>query len=210
MKDQTTAQNFVPPNVKPANYPEADFLPIYTGMRALLPEWHLIPTTVAANNQADIREVKEVVVDIIKDRVKKLQDTNKRAMGVPASLLLAPAQMTLDPTLQPPGAPVLWASATVIPNPGQLPQNPLVVIILGAPQPQEQQVNRIPPPQVVVALLGNGGPSGTVLPQAVNNAHLVPVAKAQQGKDGASWNVLPQPNQHTSIGTRHPGSTGQC
>jgi len=66
----------------------------------------------------------------------------------------------------------------VIPNPVQLPQNPLVAIILGAPEPQGQQVNLAPPAQVVVAQR-NGGASGSVQPQAVNNLPAAPVAQAQ-------------------------------
>ena len=192
VKDQITERNFVLVNGKPASYRDTDFLPIYTGRRALLPACDLIATAVAANNQADITEVKEALVDLIKDCVKKLQDTKKRANGVLANPYLAPAQVTLNPTLLPPGTPVLSRSATVIPNPGQLPQNPLVAIIRGALYPQVQQVNLAPAPQVVVAPQGNGDASGSVLPQAVNNACAAPVAQAQLGNAGVSGSVLPQ------------------
>jgi len=144
-------------------------------MRALLPACNLIATAVAANNQAHITDFEEAVVDLIKDSVKKLEHTKIRASGVPANPWLALVQVTLEPRLLPPGAPVLWGSAMLIPNPGQVLQNPPVAIIPGAPQPQDQQVNLAPPPQVIVAPQGNGGLSGSVLPQGVNNAgHLSP------------------------------------
>jgi len=52
VQDQMTAWNFVLPNDKPANYPDTDFLPMYTGMRAWLPACYLIATTGAVNNRA--------------------------------------------------------------------------------------------------------------------------------------------------------------
>jgi len=190
MKDQMTARHFVLPNDKPANYNDTDFLPIYTGMKALLPACDLIATAAAAINQAHITDANEAVIDLIKDCVNKLQDTKKRANGFLANQWVAPTQVTLDPMLLPLGAPVLWGLATVIPNLGQLPQNPPVAIIPGAPQPQAQQVNLTPPAQVIVAPQGNGGASGSVLPQAVNNAPPVPVAQAQQGNAGVSGSIL--------------------
>jgi len=192
VKDQMTARNFMLVKDKPASYPDADFLLMYTEMSALLPTCDLIATAVAANNQAYIMNVEERLVDLIKDCGKKLQDTKKRANCVLANPGLALAQVTLDATLLPPGAPVLWGSATLLPNPGQLPQIPPVAIIPGALQPQAQQVNLTPSLQVVVAPHGNGGVSGSVLPQAVNNAPPTPVAQAQLGKAGASRSVLPQ------------------
>ena len=193
MKDQMTAQNIVLSNDNPATYPGVDFLPMYTGMWALLPASDIIANATAANNKAHKTDVEEAVVDVIKDCVKKLQDTKTGANGVLANPGLAPAQETLDPTLLHPGAHVPWGSATVLPNPGHLPQNPPLAIMPGAPQPQAQQVNLAPPPQVVVAPEGNSGASASVLPQAVNNAWLAPVVQAQLGNDGASGNILPQP-----------------
>jgi len=172
VKDQMTARNLVLSNDKPANYPDADFLPIYTGMRALLPACDLIATAGAANNQAYIMDVEEVVVDLIKDCVKKLEDTKRRTNGVLVNPWLVPAQMTLDSTVLPLGAPVLWGSATDIPNLGQLPQSLPVAIIRGAPHPPAQQDNLAPPPHVVGASQGNSGASGSVLSQAVNIAPL--------------------------------------
>jgi len=102
-----TARNFVLPNDKPANYPDLDFLPISTVIRALLLACDLIATAAAANNQAHITVVEETVVDIIKDCVKKLQDPKRRANGVLANPWLAPAHVTSDPTVLPPGVPVL-------------------------------------------------------------------------------------------------------
>jgi len=75
-----TARNFVLVNDKPASYPKADFLPIYTGMRALLPACDLIATAIAVNNQAHITDVEEALIDLIKDCVKKVQDMTKGLM----------------------------------------------------------------------------------------------------------------------------------
>jgi len=96
-----TTRNFVLVNDKPASYPDADFLLIYTGMRALLPARDLITTAVAAYNQVHIMDVEEALVDLIKDCVKKLQDTKTRANGVLVNPWLAPVQVILDPTLLP-------------------------------------------------------------------------------------------------------------
>jgi len=81
----------------------------------------LISTALAANNQAHITDVEEALVALIKDCVTKMQDTRKRANRVLENRWLAPAQVKLDPTLLPLRATVLWGSATVLPNPGQLP-----------------------------------------------------------------------------------------
>jgi len=77
VKDQMTARNFVLVNHKHARYPDRDFRQIYTGLRTLLPACDLIATAVFANNQAHIRDVEDVLVDLIKHCVKKLQDTTK-------------------------------------------------------------------------------------------------------------------------------------
>ena len=157
VKDQMTARNFVLANDKAASYSVVDFLPIYTGMGALLPACDLIATAVAAHNQSHKTDVEEALVDLIKDSVKKVQETKTRANDVLANAWLAPGQVTLEATLLPSAVPLLSGSATVLPNPGQLPQNPPVAIIPGAPQPQAQQVNLAPPPELVGALQGNGG-----------------------------------------------------
>jgi len=107
VKDEMTARNSVLPNDKPANYTEVDFLSIYIGIRALLPAFDLIATAMAANNQAHIMDLEEAVVDLIKDAVKKLEHTKRRASGVLVNPWLAPTQVILDPTLLHPGAPVL-------------------------------------------------------------------------------------------------------
>jgi len=176
VKDQMTARNFVLVNDKGAGHSVADFLPIYTCMGGLLPVCDLIATAVAANNQAHITEVEEVLIDLIKDCVKKLQDTKTRANGILANPWLAPAQVTLDLRLLLPGTSVLWGSATVIPNTGQLAQLPLVAIIPGALQPQVPPVNLAPPPSEILAPQGNGGVSGSLLPQAFTKRprHLSP------------------------------------
>jgi len=164
VKDQMTARNFLLLNDKPASYHDMDFLPIYSGMRVLLPACDHIATGVAENNQEDIIKVEEAFVDLIKNCVKKLEDTKKRANGFLVNLWLVPAQVRMALTLLPAGAPVLWGLATIIPNLGQLPQNPPVAIIPGAPQAPVQIVNLAPPPHVVVAPQGNGSGSGSILP----------------------------------------------
>jgi len=135
VKNQMTARNFLLVNVKPTSHSDVDFLPIYTGMRASLPAGDPIATAVTANNQAHKTDIEEVLIDFIKDWVKKLQDRKKKANCLLVNQGLGPAQVTLDPTFLPPGATDLWGSVMVIPNPGQLPQNPQVAIIPGAPLP---------------------------------------------------------------------------
>ena len=135
-----TAKNFVFPNDKPANSPDAHFLLIYTGIKAFLTAYNLITTAAAANNQAYVMDIEKGVIDQIKDSVKKLQDTKRRANGVLVNQWLALALLILDPTSLALGTPVLWYSAMLLPNPSQLSQNSPVAIIPGAPDPQVQQL----------------------------------------------------------------------
>jgi len=63
VKDQMTARNFVLVNDKPASDPDADFLQMYTGMRAVSPAREVVDTAVAGNNEAHIKVVEEALVD---------------------------------------------------------------------------------------------------------------------------------------------------
>ena len=152
--------NFVLVNNKPKSYPDAKSIQIYMGMRTLLPACNRLVTAVAANDLAGITDIEEALVNLINDCCVKLRNTKNNKNGALPNPGLAPAQVAVNATLLPPGAPVLWGLATVIPNPGQLPQNPPVAIIPAAAPAQLVQVQM---PNV-------GAPGGMVVQPGVNPA----------------------------------------
>jgi len=122
-KDQMIARSFAPAGRTAKDFPDADFLPICTGMRTLCPACDLIVSPVAANDMHDLEEIEEAVVELVKDSCRKLKDTNNKGkMGV-ANPAIPPGQVVVHASLLPPGAPNQWGAATTIGNPGQLPPN---------------------------------------------------------------------------------------
>jgi len=61
-QDQMIARGFAPAGQTAKNFPDADFLPIYTGMRTLRPACNLIVCAVAANDMHRLVEIEEAVV----------------------------------------------------------------------------------------------------------------------------------------------------
>jgi len=49
------------------NFPDADFLPICTGMRTLRPACDLIISAVAANDMHRLEDLEEAVEELVKD-----------------------------------------------------------------------------------------------------------------------------------------------
>jgi len=98
--------------------------PIYTGIRTLCPACDLIFSTVAANNIHRLEDIKEVVVELVKDCCWKLNETNNKGKMVVPNPTIPPELVVLHVSLLPPEAPNQWVAATTIGNPGQLPSNP--------------------------------------------------------------------------------------
>jgi len=122
--DQMIPPDFAPEGQTAKNFPEADFLPIYTGMRTLRPASDLIVSAVAANDMYRVEDIEEAVVELVKDSCRKLNDTNNKGKMVVPNPAIPPGQVVVHASLQPPGAPNQWGAATTIGNPGQLPPNP--------------------------------------------------------------------------------------
>ena len=67
VKDQTIARGYAPGGRKATNFPDANFLPIYTGMRTLRPPCNYIVSVVAANDMQRVENIEEAVVELVKD-----------------------------------------------------------------------------------------------------------------------------------------------
>ena len=88
MKDQMIARGFAPLGRKAPNFPDANFLPIYTGMRTLRPACDYIVSAVAVNNMQRLENIEEAAVELVKDSCPKLNNTNNQGkMRVPIPLI---------------------------------------------------------------------------------------------------------------------------
>jgi len=123
-KDQMIARGFAPAGRTAQDFPDADFLPICTGMRTLRPPCDLMVSVVAANDIHRLEDIEEAVIELVKDSCRKLNDTNNKGKMVVPNPPITPGQVVVHPLLLPPGAPSQWWAATTIGNPGQLPPNP--------------------------------------------------------------------------------------
>jgi len=123
-KDQMIARGFAPGGRRAKNFPDADFLPIWTGMRTLHPACDLIVSAVAANDMHRLEDIEEAVVELVKDNCRKLNDTNNKGKIVVPNPAIPPGQVVVHASLLPPGASNQWGATTTIGNPGQLPPNP--------------------------------------------------------------------------------------
>jgi len=123
-KDQMIARGFAPAGRTAKHFPDADFLPIGTGMRTLRPACELIISAVAANGMHRREDIEEAVVELVKDSCRKLNDTNNKGKMVVPNPAITPGQVVVHASLLPPGASNQWGAATTIENPGQLPPNP--------------------------------------------------------------------------------------
>ena len=62
VKDLMIARGFAPEGLKAANYTDADFLPIYTGMSTLRPASDYIVSAVAPNDMQRFEDIEAAVV----------------------------------------------------------------------------------------------------------------------------------------------------
>ena len=123
-KDQMIASGFAPAGRTARDFPDADFLPICTGIRTLRPACDLIVSAVAANDMHRLEDIEEALVELVKDSCRKLNDTNNKGKMVVPNPAIRPGAVDVHVSLLPPGAPNPWRAATTIGNPGQLPPNP--------------------------------------------------------------------------------------
>jgi len=123
-KDQMIPRGFAPAGRTGKNVPDADFLPICTGMRTLPPACDLIVSAVAANDMHRLEDIEAAVVELVKDSCRKLNDTDNKGKMVVPNPAIPPGQVVGHASLLPPGAPNQWGAATTIGNPGQVPPNP--------------------------------------------------------------------------------------
>jgi len=130
--NQMIARGFVPAGWVGKDFPDADFLPMYTTIRTLGPACDLIVSTVAADYIHRLECNEKALVELVKHRSRKLNNTNNNSkMGVPDPPI-PPRQVVVHPSWLPPGAPNHWGAATTIVHPGQLPPNwPLAHIPAG-------------------------------------------------------------------------------
>jgi len=82
VKDQMIARGFAPAGRTAKGLPDADFLPVYPGMRTLRPACDLILSTVAAKDMHRLEDIEEVVREWVKDSCRKLNDTNNQGKMV--------------------------------------------------------------------------------------------------------------------------------
>ena len=122
-KDQMIAKGFAPAGRTGKDFPDADFLPICTGIRTLRPACDLIVSAVADNDMHRLEDIKEGVVELVKDSCRKLNDTNTKGKMVVPNPTIPPGQVVVHAWFLPPGAPNQRGAATTMGNPGQLPPN---------------------------------------------------------------------------------------
>jgi len=186
-KDQMIARGFAPAGQTAKSFPDADFLPIYTGMRTLRPACNLIVSAVAANDMHRLEEIEEAVVELVKDSCQKLNDTNNKGKMVVPNPAIPPVQVVVHASLLLPGAPNPWGAATTIGNPGQLPPNPPPAHL-----PAGRQLGQAPP--------SAAGPE--VLAAQVNVAAARQLGQAPPGAAGPN---VPAAGQ---LGQAAPGTAG--
>jgi len=122
-KDQMMVRGFAPAGRMAKSFPDADFLPICTGMRTLRPACDLIVPAVTANDMHRLEDIKEAVVEQVKASCRKLNDTNNKGKMVLPNPAIPSGQVVVGTLLLQPGAPNQWGAATTIGNPGELPPN---------------------------------------------------------------------------------------
>jgi len=205
-KDQMIARGFAPAGRTAKDFPDADFLPIYTGMRTLRPACDLIVSAVAANEMHRPEDIEEGVVELVKDSCRKLNDTNNKGKRVVPNPAIPPRQVVVHTSLLPPGAPNQWGAATSIGNPGQLPPNPPPAHV-----PAGGQLGQAPPgaagPNVAAAHVnvpaaGHGGQA----PPGAPGPNVAAAGQLGQAPRGAAGPIAPA----ASLNVPAAGQLGQA
>ena len=102
--DQMIARGFAPAGRTAKYFPDADFLPICTGMRTLHPACDLMVSAVAANDMHRLEDIEEAVVELVKDGCRNLNDTNNKGKMVMPNPAIPHEQVVVHALLLPPGA----------------------------------------------------------------------------------------------------------
>ena len=170
------------------DFPDGDFLPIYTGMRTLRPACDLIVSTVAAYDMHRREDMERAVVELVKDTCRKLNNTNNKGKMIVPNPTIPPEQVVVHASLLPPRASNQWGAATTIGNPGQLPPNPPPAHVpkggeIEQAPPQGAAVLNVPPAQVNVTATRQHrqAPPGTAVP-TVLAAEVNIIATGQHGQ----------------------------
>jgi len=162
VKDLMIARNFVP-GTTPMNYPDADFQPIFAGMRRLRPVSDQLATVSAANVSQPMQDIDKAVVHLVKDCARKLFNTwmtHPRAPpqgqpGVPFAQGIVPGVLLSTNNL------AQWDLATAVPNVAQAPALPAINQAQAPAPPAINQAQAPAPllqsslPRVILAA-GNG------------------------------------------------------
>jgi len=143
------ARNFVP-GATAMNYPDADFQPIFAGMRRLRPVCDQLATASAANNQQRMQDIDEVVVHIVKDCARKLFNTwmthpqapPQGQPGVPFAQVIVPGVLLSR------NNPAQWGLAMAVPNVAQAPAPPAINQAQAPAPPAINQAQAPAPPAI--------------------------------------------------------------
>jgi len=94
-KDQMIARGFASAGRTAKDFPDADFLPLCTGMRTLCPACDLIVSAVAANDMHLLEDIEEAVVELVRESCRKLNDTNNKGKMVVPNPAIPPGQVVV-------------------------------------------------------------------------------------------------------------------
>jgi len=147
VNDLMIARNFVP-GATAMNYPDANFQPIFAGMRRLRPVCYQLARASAANNQQRMQDIDEAVVHIVKDCARKLFNTwmthpHAPPQGQPGVCF---AQVIVPGVLLSTNNPAQWGLATALPNVAQAPALPAINQAQGPAPPAIDQAQAPAPP----------------------------------------------------------------
>jgi len=123
-KDQMIAKGLAPVGRIAKGFSDANFLPIYTGMRTLCPACALIISTVVANDLHHREDIEGAVMELVNDSYRKLNETNNKGKRILPNAANPRGQVVVPAWLPQRGTPNLSWAATTIRNPCQLPSNP--------------------------------------------------------------------------------------
>ena len=123
-KDQMLAMGIAPAGWMAKDSPDTDFLPIYTGMKTWRPAWDHMVSSVPAPDWNRVEDLKEAVVDLVKDGCYRFNDPNNQGKIVVPNAAIPARQVIMHALLLRPRATHQWVAATTIGNPGHLPRNP--------------------------------------------------------------------------------------
>jgi len=211
-KDQMIGRGFAPAGRTAKRFPDADLLPIYTGMRTLRPACGLIVYTVAANDMYRLEDIEKAVLELVKGSCRKLNDTNNKGKRVVPNPAIPPGQVVVQASLVPPGASNQWGAATTIGNPGQLPPNPPLAQV-----PAGGQLGQAPPgtagPNVAAAGQLGQAPPGAAGPNVPAAQVNVPTVRQRgQAAPGAAGPNTPAAQVNVAAAGQHgkapPGAAG--